>query len=79
MPVVVTELEGVQAMVFRGNDVVLISDQQRMRSQEQDGESFDTQSADVRPNVAQQYALMEQAHDRIRRELAGQRRKPVVN
>lgn len=63
-------------MVFKGNNVVLISDQERMRSQEQNRESFDTQSADVQSTVAHQYALMEQAHDRIRtRELAAHRRE----
>ena len=67
-------------MVFKGNDVITISDQQQMRSQVQDKESFDTHSADVQANVAHQYALMEQAHDRIRtRELAAHRRETLVN
>ena len=67
-------------MVFKGNDVVLISDQERMRSQEQNLESFDTHVADVQSTVAHQYALMEQAHDRIRtRELAAHRRESSVN
>ena len=67
-------------MVFKGNDVVLISDQQQMRSQEQDLESLDTRSADVQSTVAHKYALMEQAHDRIRsRELAAHRRESLVN
>ena len=67
-------------MVFKGNDVVLISDQQPMRAPEQDRESLDTHSVDAQSTVAHQYALMEQAHDRIRtRELAAHRRESRVN